>query len=135
MDIDSSHSPFYEWLDHSEIRSVMHRALSLAPGERMVLMKGLVPGLVDEVGVDTFLAFMDELRAKAARYEDARTHPGKGHEFRQTPGERLGGPTPSGHEHLPGHRDANREGGRALERRMEAARWESLDSEDEESKP
>lgn len=121
-------SPFYEWLDHAGIRAVLQRALALTPGERIVLIKALIPGLVEEMERHALLEFIDELRAKATRYEDARANPGTGHASRRVPGERLGGPTPWGHAHLPGHRDADRPGGRTVERRMEAERWQTLNT-------
>lgn len=116
--------PFYAWLDHAEIREIVHRARRLSPGERLVLVKGLVPGLVDALGIESFEAFLDEIRTKARRYEEATTHPGSGHDARETPGESLGGPTPEGHEHLDGHRDSHRPGGRDAERRREAEAWD-----------
>ena len=64
-------------------------------------------------------AFLGELRAKARRFEEARTHPGEGLESHRTPGERLGGPTPDGHAHFGGFRDPDWLGGRAAERERE----------------
>ncbi|MFW6079250.1 MAG: hypothetical protein ACODAE_06500 [Gemmatimonadota bacterium] len=115
--------PFYAWLDHDAIRDLVHRARELEPGERLVLIKGLVPDLVDRIGLESFEAFLDEIRTKARRFEEARTHPGEGHESRRTPGEALGGPTPDGHTHPGGHRDPRRAGGRAAEREDEADAW------------
>lgn len=115
--------PFYSWLDHEGIREMMHRAAALEPGERLVLIKGLVPGLVDALGIDEFERFVDEVRTKGRRFDEARAHPGSGHDLRRTPGEALGGPTPEGHRHLEGHRDSHRPGGRDAERREEAKAW------------
>lgn len=116
-------SPFYEWLDHDEIRDVVHRTLNMPPGERLVLIKGLVPGLVDALGVDEVEDFLDELTTKAHRYDEARRHPGEGRNERRTPGERIGGPTPEGHVHASEARDPGRPGGRNAEREMERELW------------
>lgn len=112
--------PFYNWLDNQSIRELVHRANDLQPGERLVLIKGLVPGLVDALGADGYDEFMGELRTKGERYEEARTHPGEPNQAKQTPGEPLGGPVPEGHLHLDGHRDPDRPGGREAEREREA---------------
>lgn len=116
-------SPFYDWLDHGRIRDLLHEVGALHPGERLVLLKGLVPALVESLGLDDTEAFFSELATKARRYEEARTHPGEGRLHRQTPGEPLGGPTPAGHVHVAGTRDPDRPGGRAAERVREAAVW------------
>lgn len=123
--VDARTSPFYEWLDHDAIRALVHRALDLTPGERFVLVKGLIPGLVDAVGVGEVETFLDEVRTKARRYQEARTHPGEGLESREVPGERLGGPTPEGHAHIDGFRDPDRPGGPAAERAQEREAWAS----------
>jgi hypothetical protein len=117
--------PFYEWLDHEGIRDLVKRAGELETGERMVLVKGLVPGLVTESGLAEFESFVDELRREARRFEEARTHPGEGNDSRRVPGEALGGPTPTGHLHLPEHRDTQRPGGRDAERERESQLWAS----------
>lgn len=116
-------SPFYEWLDHDEIRDIVHRALDMPPGERLVAIKGLVPGLVDAVGIEELEDFLDELAIKARRYDEARRHPGEGRRKRRTPGELIGGATPSGHAHADERRDPGRPGGRYAERERERALW------------
>lgn len=121
--------PFYAWLDHEEIRELVHRAGEMTAGERLVLVKGLVPGLVEEIGFEQFDEFVEELRTKARRFEEARTHHGEGNEDRRTPGERLGGPTPDGHVHFDGTRDPHRGGGRDSERRAESRVWEERHGE------
>lgn len=122
--MQNSRDPFYEWLDHEGIRELVHQANDLKPGERLVLMKGLVPGLVDALGPSGFDEFLDELRTKGDRYQEARTHPGEGSEERRTPGEALGGPTPEGHVHLDEARDVNRSGGPVAERARETDVWD-----------
>jgi hypothetical protein len=129
MAIDVTRSPFYAWLDHESIRGRVHDMLALPVGERLVVMKGLVPELVDDLGLAAFEAFLDEMRVKGRRYEEARAHPGEGGAARVTASERLGGPTPHGEAHLAGTRDPRRPGGRALERRWEAELWNRISDE------
>ncbi len=121
--VDTTRSPFYEWLDHATIRDVVHRALALPVGERLILLKGLIPTLVDELGEVAVEQFLDDLATKAHRYREALTHPGQGGATRETRGETLGGPTPEGEVHVDVARDSRRPGGRALERQAEAKLW------------
>lgn len=122
-------SPFYEWLDRPAIRELVERIVQLEPGERLVLIKGLVPALVDSIGLYQLEEFLEEIRVKARRYAEAQTHPGTGHASRTIPGEQIGGPTPDGHLHLDFPRDPYREGGRNAERALEAELWERRESE------
>lgn len=126
MTIDTTPSPFYAWLDHESIRNLVLAAVALSPGERLVLMKGLVPALVDDLGLTAFDLFLEGLRVKAQRYDEALSHPGEGAETRISASEPLGGPTPRGEAHLDGTRNPRRLGGRALERRWEAELWSRL---------
>jgi len=123
MTIDPTTSPFYQWLDHERIRRLLHEVLELHPGERLVLLKGLVPGLVEAIGADEAESFFSELTTKARRYEEARTHPGEGRLRRETRGEPLGGPTPGGHRHVAETRNPDGPGGRSAEREWEAGVW------------
>lgn len=124
--VDARHSPFYAWLDHAAIRALVRGALNLSAGERLVLIKGLLPGLIDDVGEEAFLLFLDEIRVKARRYAEAMTHPGEGGAARCTASEPLGGSVVHGEAHLPGTRDPRRPGGRALEREWEADFWNAI---------
>ncbi len=126
MAVDATRSPFYSWLDHAAIRDVLRAALLLPPGERMVLMKGLIPELVEDVGIKAVDSFVGDLGVKAHRYAEARAHPGKGGATRRVAGEPLGGPIPAGEAHLSGRRNPRRPGGRALERQWEATFWEEI---------
>ncbi|HEY9515694.1 MAG TPA: hypothetical protein VIQ74_08460 [Gemmatimonadaceae bacterium] len=129
MSVDAKPSPFYAWLDHASIRELVRGALALPPGERLILIKGLIPSLIEDMGDAAVQSFLDELRTKAYRYSEAVAHPGEGGATRRTSGELLGGPVP-GYEarlYLGGPRDPRRPGGRALERRWEAAAWEKLE--------
>lgn len=121
--VDARHSPFYEWLDNATIRELVHRCLELSAGERLVLIKGLVPGLVEAIGVAEFDAFLTEIAVKAHRFQEAVDHPGEGRAFRVTPGEELGGPMPAGHDHMPTAREPDQRGAREAERAMEAELW------------
>jgi hypothetical protein len=122
--VDARHSPFYEWLDNRTIRDLVHQILELSAGERLVLIKGLVPGLVRALGFAEFEAFLSEIAIKARRFQEAVDHPGDGRAFRVTPGEELGGPTPAGHDHLAIARDPNERGAREAERAIEGELWE-----------
>jgi hypothetical protein len=128
--VDATHSPFYEWLDNAAIRDLVNGALALTAGERMILIKGLVPGLVDDTGPDAFDAFLEEVRVKGRRYAEAVAHPGEGRASRDTASEPMGGPTPGGEEHLPGTRDPRRSDSRALERQREAELWNNRSAPD-----
>lgn len=123
--VDARHSPFYEWLDNATIRDLVHRILELSVGERLVLIKGLVPGLVAAMGLAEFDAFLAEIAIKARRFQEAVDHPGEGRKRRLTPGEELGGPTPAGHEHIATARDPDRRGAREAERATEGELWAS----------
>ena len=122
--MENDRDPFYEWIDHEEIRELVNRADELEPGERLVLVKGLVPDLIEDLGLSGFEEFLEEIRTKGRRFEEARTHPGEGSRQRRTPGELIGGPTPEGHVHTDEDRDVNRPGGREVERAREAELWD-----------
>ena len=121
--VDARHSPFYEWLDNTAIRELVHRIQVLSVGEQLVLIKGLVPGIVRAMGLAEFDAFVSEVTIKARRFQEAVDHPGEGRELRVTPGEELGGPTPAGHLHLPTARDPSHRGAREAERVTERELW------------
>jgi hypothetical protein len=122
-DIDFLRSPFYEWLDNARIREALAAVAALPVGERFVLMKALIPGLVGEAGLTAVEQLSVELLIKAQRYEEARAHPGQGGATREVPGEVVGGPTPSGEELIGPPRDPRRPGGRHEEREWERAAW------------
>lgn len=126
--IDANESPFYAWLDRHTIRNLVRGARSLSAGERLVLIKGLIPGLVEDMGDDAVHAFLEELATKARRYAEAVASPGQGGAARRTSSERLGGPVPGreAQRHLPGTRNPRRPGGRGLERQWEAAVWDEM---------
>ena len=76
--VDAKQSPFYSWLDRPTIRSLVREARALSPGERLVLIKGLIPGLVEDMGDAAVRAFIEELDTKAERYAEAVANPGRG---------------------------------------------------------
>jgi hypothetical protein len=121
--VDARHSPFYDWLDNAAIRELVHDIQTLSVGERLVLVKGLVPGLVGAMGLAKFDAFLSEISIKARRFQEAVDHPGDGRDLRTTRGEEVGGPTPAGHDHLPRARDPDRRGAREAERAEERDLW------------
>jgi hypothetical protein len=125
--VDATRSPFYAWLDSTTIRELVQRADDLSAGELLVMIKGLLPRLIDDIGTAAFERFLDELRVKGQRYAEAVAHPGEGSAARRTPSEPLGGPITHGQAHLPGTRDPRRPGGRAGERRLEADFWNRID--------
>ncbi|MGH7620216.1 MAG: hypothetical protein ACREPM_23615, partial [Gemmatimonadaceae bacterium] len=98
----------------------------LPAGQRLVLIKGLIPGLVDAMGEAAVESFLGELLIKTRRFGEAVDHPGQGSATRSNPGEPLGGPVPAGEVHLPGTRNGRRPGGRAAEREWETALWEEV---------
>ncbi len=101
--VDARQSPFYEWLDNATIRDLVLHSVELAPGELLVFIKGLVPGLVAALGIVEFNAFLEGIAINARRFQEAVDHPSEGRACRETPGEKLGVPTPAGHEHLTLH--------------------------------
>lgn len=121
--VDARRSAFYEWLDSATIRALVERSRELSAGERLILIKGLVPGLVEAIGLDQFRAFLAEIGTKAHRFQEAVDHPGEGRACRTTAGEELGGPTPAGHEHLAIARDPDHRGAREAERLIETELW------------
>jgi hypothetical protein len=121
--VDARHSPFYEWLDNAAIRDLIHRIDALSVGERLVLIKGLVPGLVSAMGLAQFDEFSSEISIKARRFQEAVDHPGEGRHLRAMGGEEIGGPTPAGHDHLPRPREPDHRGAREAERVMERELW------------
>ncbi|HEY9449197.1 MAG TPA: hypothetical protein VIQ60_05560 [Gemmatimonadaceae bacterium] len=126
--VDAKQSPFYAWLDRPSIRNLVRGARSLSPGERLVLIKGLIPGLVEAMGDEAVRAFLGDLVTKSQRFAEAVANPGQGGATRHTPSERLGGPVPGrvAYRHLAGTRNPRRPGGRVLERQWEAAAWEEM---------
>jgi hypothetical protein len=77
-----------EDLNHPVIRELVQRANSLSLGDRVTLLKGLVPGIVKQLTPREFEGLIAELRLKGERVYDAMTHPGEGRKSRNVLGER-----------------------------------------------
>ena len=77
-----------EDLNHPVIRELVQRANSLGLGDRVTLLKGLVPGIVKELTPREFEGLIVELRLKGERIYDAIAHPGEGRKARNVMGER-----------------------------------------------
>lgn len=77
-----------DWMDHPAIRTLVERANALTLAERVTLVKGLVPGLADELSPREYDGLINELRMKGERYYEAKANPGEGRATRETPGER-----------------------------------------------
>ncbi len=133
MIVDAQQSPFYAWLDHTAIRELLLGALDVSAGERLVLIKGLIPSIIDDMGEEAFEAFLDELRVKAQRYAEAVANPGEGRANRRHPSEPLGGPIIQGVAHPGGTRNPDRPGARARERQLEALFFDEIEDRMEPS--
>jgi hypothetical protein len=77
-----------EELNHPVIRELVQRANTLSLGDRVTLLKGLVPSVVKELTPREFAGLIAELRLKGERVHDAMTHPGEGRNARSVMGER-----------------------------------------------
>jgi hypothetical protein len=77
-----------DWMNHPLLRKLVDEANAMTVAERMTLVKGLVPEIANEVSEREFDDFLSELRLKAARYREAKAHPGEGRATRVTPGEK-----------------------------------------------
>jgi hypothetical protein len=77
-----------DWMNHPELRRLVDHANRLTLAERITLVKGLVPGIADEQSPEQFAAFVEEIRLKGNRFNEAKAHPGEGRATRSVPGER-----------------------------------------------
>jgi hypothetical protein len=76
-------------MNHPVLRSLIDQASSLAPEERITLVKGLIPGIADALSDEEYEQFATFIRLKGERYLEAKSHPGEGRAERHTPGERT----------------------------------------------
>ena len=81
-------SPETDWMNHPVLRALIDRAATLALEERVTLVKGLIPGIVDALTEEEYEQFVTFIRLKGERYLEAKAHPGEGRAERQIPGER-----------------------------------------------
>ena len=77
-----------EELNHPAIRELVNGANGLPLGDRVTLLKALIPEIARELSPREFEAIMVELRLKGERFYDALTHPGQGRDSRRVMGER-----------------------------------------------
>jgi len=81
-------SPETDALNHPAIRQLVNAANALDLGDRITLMKALVPELAREMAPRDFAALVGELKLKGDRFYDALKHPGTGRKGRHVMGER-----------------------------------------------
>ncbi len=81
-------SPETDRMNHQTLRRLVDEANMLTLAERLTLLKGLIPGVADEMTPKEFEAFALELRLKGERFYDAKQHPGEGKAARHVMGER-----------------------------------------------
>jgi len=77
-----------EDLNHPAIRDLVNSANALPLGDRVTLLKALIPEVAREMSPREFEATMVDLRLKGERFYDALTHPGQGRHSRRVMGER-----------------------------------------------
>ncbi len=77
-----------EDLNHPAIRELVNSANALPLGDRVTLLKALIPEVAREMSPREFEATMVDLRLKGERFYDALTHPGQGRDSRRVRGER-----------------------------------------------
>lgn len=77
-----------DWMNHPELRRLVDDANHLTLAERVTLVKGLIPAIADDQTPEEFAFFIEELRLKGNRYNEAKAHPGEGRATRAVPGER-----------------------------------------------
>ena len=77
-----------DWMNHPVIRKLVDDANQLTLAERITLIKGLIPGIANELSAQEFEGLVADIRLKGERFYEAKSHPGQGRSTRQTPGER-----------------------------------------------
>ena len=77
-----------DWMNHPAIRKLVENAAKLSVLERVTLVKGLIPGIADELSEKEYEGLISELRLKGQRYHEAKSQPGEGRAKRTVPGER-----------------------------------------------
>ena len=77
-----------EGLHHAALRKLVEEANALPLVDRLVLLKGLIPGVAREMALREYEGLIVELRFKGERFYDAMLHPGQGRATRHVLGER-----------------------------------------------
>jgi hypothetical protein len=77
-----------EDLNHPVLRRLVNEANALTLADRITLLKGLIPGVAEEMTPRDFEGLVVELRMKGERFYDALMHPGQGRKTRHVMGER-----------------------------------------------
>ncbi|HEX6533944.1 MAG TPA: hypothetical protein VF041_05060 [Gemmatimonadaceae bacterium] len=77
-----------DWMNHPVIRKIVDEANSLSLAERITIVKGLIPGIADQLSEREFEGFVADIRLKGERFLEAKAHPGEGRATRIVPGER-----------------------------------------------
>lgn len=77
-----------DWMNHPVLRKLVHEINALALAERVTLVKGLIPGIAEELSDLEYERFVESVRLKGQRFHEAQAHPGEGRAARTTPGER-----------------------------------------------
>lgn len=75
-------------MEHPVLRKLVHEINGLSLAERITLVKGLIPGIAEELSDREYDGFVEAVRLKGERYHEARAHPGEGRATRTVPGER-----------------------------------------------
>lgn len=81
-------SPETDWMNHPAIRQLVDHAKTLSLGERVTVVKGLIPGIANELSEAEYDQFVTFIRLKGERYQEAKSHPGEGRAGRHIPGDR-----------------------------------------------
>jgi hypothetical protein len=77
-----------EWMNHPRLRKLVTAVNELTLAERITLVKGLVPGIADELSDTEYEKFVAAIRLKGERFHEAQAHPGEGRAERKVPGDR-----------------------------------------------
>jgi hypothetical protein len=77
-----------EWMNHPRLRKLVAAVNELTLAERITLVKGLVPGIADELSDTEYEKFVAAVRLKGERFHEAQAHPGEGRAERKIPGDR-----------------------------------------------
>lgn len=75
-------------MNHPVLRKLVHEINALRLAERVTLVKGLIPGIAEELSDREYEGFVESVRLKGERFHEAQAHPGEGRAARMTPGER-----------------------------------------------